>query len=76
MKTMRTLMATAVAAAALALAGCNAHTNDDVAKADNTNTIEDIESAKNVTQHNENRQGHHLGKTISSKREDVYYRAI
>ncbi len=40
MKTMRTLMATAVAAAALALAGCNAHTSDDVAKADTTNTAQ------------------------------------
>lgn len=37
---MRTLMATAVAAAALALAGCNAHTSDDVAKADTTNTAQ------------------------------------
>lgn len=40
MKTMRTLMATAVAAAALALAGCNAHTSDDVAKAETTNTAQ------------------------------------
>lgn len=40
MKTMRTLMATAVAAAALALAGCNAHTSDDVAKADTTNSAQ------------------------------------
>ena len=40
MKTMRTLMATAVAAAALALAGCNAHTSDDVAKAETTNSAQ------------------------------------
>lgn len=33
-------MATAVAAAALALAGCNAHTSDDVAKAETTNSAQ------------------------------------
>lgn len=40
MKTIRTLMATAVAVTALALVGCNAQTNQDVAKVDTTNTVQ------------------------------------